>query len=93
MQKSDSTKKSCLEFQQETFFYTQCYRSQSAYGVSIEPTVAGSSDDENEVVGVQDEEKTSTITPLDELSPRHTKRRTDALFSLLKEEAEGQIMT
>ena len=46
-----------------------------------------------QVVGVQDEEKTSTITPLDELSPRHTKRRTDALFSLLKEEAEGQITT
>ena len=59
-------------------------------GASIEPTVAGSSDDGNDV---QEEESTSKITPLDELSPRHTKRRTDALFSLLKEEAEEQKIT
>ena len=45
------------------------------------------------MVGVQDEEKTSTITPLDELIPRHSKRRADALFSLLKEEAEEQKIT
>ena len=46
------------------------------------------------MVDVQDEEKTSTITSLDrdELSTRHTKR-TDALFSLLKEEAEEQKIT
>ena len=40
---------------------------------------------------VQEEE--SKITPLDKLSPRHTKRRKDALFSLLKEEAEEQKIT
>ena len=45
------------------------------------------------MVGVQDEESTSKITPLDELSPHHTKRRTDALFSLLKEEAAEQKIT
>ena len=59
MQMSDSTKKSFLEFQQETFFIpnvTDCDRR----SVSIEPTVAGSWDDGNEVVGVQDEEKTSS---------------------------------
>ena len=45
------------------------------------------------MVDVQDEEKTSTITlDRDELSTRHTKR-TDALFSLLKEEAEEQKIT
>ena len=42
---------------------------------------------------MQEEESTSKITPLDELSPCHTKRRTDALFSLLKEEAEEQKTT
>ena len=38
-----------------------------------------------------DEASTSTIASLDALSPRHSKRRTDALFALLKEEAEMQI--
>ena len=38
----------------------------------------------------QDEASTSTIAPLDALSPHHSKRRTDALFALLKEEAEMQ---
>ena len=63
-------------------------RDQRSVHVSIEPTVAGSWDDRNEVVGVQDEEKTSTITPLGELGRRRIKRRMDTLFSLLKEEAE-----
>ena len=59
MQMSDSTKKSFLEFQQETIFIpnvTDCDRR----SVSIEPTVARSWDDGNEVVGVQDKEKTSS---------------------------------
>ena len=61
--------------------------------VQVSNQLAGSSDDGNKVVGLQDEESTSKITPLDELSPHHTKRRTDALFSLLKEEAEEQKIT
>ena len=43
-----------------------------------------------EIEKVQDEASTSTIAPLNALSPRHSKRRTDALFALLKEEAEVQ---
>ena len=83
-----------MEFQQESFFVPDGTDHDRVRGsASIEPTVAGSSDDGNEVVGVQDEESTSKITPLDELSPRHTKRITDALFSLLKEEAEEQKIT
>ena len=75
---SDGTKKVFLDFQQETFFIPDgtdhdCDRRSA----SIKPTVAGSSDDGNDV---QEQESTSNITPLDELSPRHTKRITDALF-------------
>eukprot|EP00731_Ephydatia_muelleri_P007876 Em0004g214a len=63
--------------------------------VTDEPTIAQSSDehDGNEVQEIekeQDEASTSTIAPLDALSPRHSKRRTDTLFALLKEEAEVQ---
>eukprot|EP00731_Ephydatia_muelleri_P028943 Em0020g587a len=88
---SDGTKKAFSDFQQETFFIPDgTDHDRDRRSASIEPTVAGSSDDGNDV---QEEESTSKITPLDELSPRHTKRRTDALFSLLKEEAEEQKIT
>ena len=88
---SDGTKKAFLDFQQESFFIPDgTDHDRDRRSASIEPTVAGSSDDGNDV---QEEESTSKITPLDELSPRHTKRRTDALFSLLKEEAEEQKIT
>ena len=88
---SDGTKKAFVDFQQETFFIPDgTDHDRDRRSASIEPTVAGSSDDGNDV---QEEESTSKITPLDELSPRHTKRRTDALFSLLKEEAEEQKIT
>ena len=66
-QKSNSTKKVFLDFQQETFFIPDGTDHDRA---SIEPTVAGSSDDGNDV---QEEESTNKISPLDELSPRHTK--------------------
>ena len=59
-QKSDSTKKAFLEFQQESFFVPNGTDHDRVRGSAcIEPTVAGSSDDGNEVVGVQDEESTS----------------------------------
>ena len=78
-----------MEFQQERFFKPD---------VTDEPTVAQSSDEHEgdeveEIEKVQDEASTSTIAPLDALSPRHSKRRTDALFTLLKEEAEVQKIT
>ena len=66
-----------MEFQQERFFKPD---------VTDEPTVAQSSDEHEgdeveEIEKVQDEASTctSTIAPLDALSPRHYKRRTDAL--------------
>ncbi|KAL5516336.1 hypothetical protein EMCRGX_G001630 [Ephydatia muelleri] len=46
-----------------------------------------------EIEKEQDEASTSTIAPLDALSPRHSKRRTDTLFALLKKEAEVQKIT
>lgn len=46
-----------------------------------------------EIKKVQDEASTSTIAPLNALSSRHFKRRTDALLALLKEEAEVQKIT
>lgn len=77
-----------MEFQQERF---------SKPDVTDEPTVAQSSDEREgdeleEIEKVQDEASTSTIAPLDALSPRHSKG-TDALFALLKEEAEVQKIT
>ena len=88
-QKSESTKKAFMEFQQERFFKPH---------VTDEPTIAQSSDEHegNEVEEIekeQDEASTSTIAPLDALSPRHSKRRTDTLFALLKKEAEVQKIT
>ena len=79
-QKSESTKKAFMEFQH----------------VTDEPTIAQSSDEHegNEVEEIEkDEASTSTIAPLDALSPRHSKRRTDTLFALLKKEAEVQKIT
>ena len=78
-----------MEFQQERFFKPDG---------TDEPTAAHSSDEHegDEVEDIkkeQDEASTSTITPLDALSPRHSTRRTDALFALLKEEAEMQKIT
>ena len=66
--------------------------------VTDEPSVAQSSNEHegNEVEGikkVQDEASTSIIAPLNALCPHHSKRRTDALFALLKEEAEVQKIT
>ena len=88
-QKSESTKKAFMEFQQERFVKPD---------VADEPTAAKSSDEHEgdeveETEKEQDEASTSTITPLDALSPRHSKRRTDVLFALLKEEAEMQKIT
>ena len=88
-QKSESTKKAFMEFQQERFYKPH---------VTDEPTIAQSSDEHegNEVEEIekeQDEASTRTIAPLDALSPRHSKRRTDTLFALLKEEAEVQKIT
>ena len=48
---------------------------------------------QEEIEKEQDEASTSTIAPLDALSPRHSKRRTDALFALLKEKADVQKLT
>ena len=69
-----------MEFQQERFFKPDG---------TDEPTAAHSSDEHegDEVEDIkkeQDEASTSTITPLNALSPRH---------SLLKEEAEMQKIT
>ena len=58
-QKSEGTKKAFLKFQQETFFIpdgTDHNRDRRSASIELQPTVAGSSDDGNEVVGVQDEE-------------------------------------
>ena len=80
-----------MEFQQQRFYKPD------------EPNAAQSSDEHQgdegedeveEIEKVQDEASTSsTLTPLDALSPRHCKRRTDALLALLKEEAEVQKIT
>ena len=77
-----------MEFQQQRFYKPD------------EPTAVQSSDEHQgdegedeveEIEKVQDEASTSsTLTPLNALSPRHCKRRTDALLALLKEEAEVQ---
>ena len=88
-QKSESTKKAFMEFQQERFLKPD---------VTDEPMAAQSSDEHEgdeveEIEKEQDEASTSTIAPLDALSPHHSKRRTDALFALLKEEAEMQKIT
>ena len=50
-------------------------------------------DEVEEIEKEQDKASTSTIAPLDALSPCHSKRRTDALFALLKEEADMQKIT
>ena len=78
-----------MEFQQERFLKPD---------VTDEPMAAQSSDEHEgdeveEIEKEQDEASTSTIAPLDALSPHHSKRRTDALFALLKEEAEMQKIT
>ena len=76
-----------MEFQQERFFKPDG---------TDEPTAAHSSDEhegDEDIKKEQDEASTSTIAPLDALSPRHSTRRTDALFALLKEEAEMQKIT
>ena len=77
-----------MEFQQERFFKPD---------ITDKPTVAQSSDEHEgdeveEIEKVQDEASTSTIAPLDALSPRHSKR-TYALLTLLKEEADVQKIT
>ena len=49
----------------------------------------GSSVEENEEVHM----RTVPLSPLDELSQRHAERRTDAILTQLKEEAEKQMIT
>ena len=78
-QKSESTKKAFMEFQQERFFKPH---------VPDESTIAQSSDEHegNEVEEIekeQDEASTSTIAPLDALSPRQQSPKGEQILCLL----------
>ena len=43
--------------------------------------------------GIETDKGPTLLSPLDEVSQRHAKRRTDALLAQLREEADNQMIT
>ena len=91
--RSEKTIETFLSHQQEVFYNLSTIVeddiTMSSASSPEQNVEGGSTVEENEEVHM----RTVPLSPLDELSQRHARRRTDAILTQLKEEAEKQMIT
>lgn len=91
-QKLDKTKEAFFSYQKEVFYEPATI--QEDKDTLSSPASTYEESPENPPPVVEGRETALTpLTPLDEVGQHHAKRRTDALISQLREEAEKQMIT
>lgn len=92
--KLDQTKKAFLLYQKQVF-----YEPMIILDHQDTPLSSASSREERPgspppvMEGIETDKGPTPLSPLDEISQHHAKRRTDALLAQLREEAENQMIT
>ena len=80
--KEEKTKQAFLAYQQQPF-----HEQESSDPSVLNPTSPPLQPSDMEENSPMDSNHVKSITPLDQLSPRHSRRRTDAILALVREEA------
>ena len=80
--KEEKTKQAFLAYQQQPF-----HEQESSDPSVLNPTSPPLQPSDMEENSPMDSNHVKSITPLDQLSPRHSQRRTDAIMALVREEA------
>ena len=83
--KEEKTKQAFLEYQQQPF-----HEKESSDPSVLNPTSPPLQPSDMEENSPMDSNHVKSIAPLDQLSPRHSRRKTDAILALVREEAEKQ---